>query len=133
MFQLDPHVARLLNEEELSKYIMRYANRVYAKNWTELNAEEHGNEDRLQKLIQRLREKIKLRAIPHEKKNMDMPIRMLKARQGKLNLAGRTTKIVATNKLEDPKEVEHEKLSLKKMTLYEIFWISWENFSPQGE
>lgn len=64
---------------------------------------------------------------------MDMPVRMLKARQGKLNLAGRTTKIVATNKLEDPKEVEHEKLSLKKMTLYEMFCISGENFSPQGE
>lgn len=58
MFQLDPHVARLLNEEELSKYIIRYADSVYAKNWTELNSEEHGNEDRLQKLIQRLREKI---------------------------------------------------------------------------
>ncbi len=88
VFQIDPAVARLLNEEELSKYIPRYGDRVFAKNWMPINAEEHGNEDRKQKLINRLREKMKLPAIQNQKKNMELAIRMLKARQGKLNLAG---------------------------------------------
>lgn len=57
-----------MNEEELSKYIPRYGDRVFAKNWMPINAEEHGNVDRKQKLINRLREKMKLPAIQNQKK-----------------------------------------------------------------
>ncbi|KAA0720554.1 hypothetical protein E1301_Tti019684 [Triplophysa tibetana] len=69
VFQIDCDVARLMDEKELSRYIPRYGDRVYAKNWMELNREEHNKEDRKQKLINRLREKMSLPAISNQKKN----------------------------------------------------------------
>ncbi|XP_073671781.1 uncharacterized protein [Paramisgurnus dabryanus] len=66
--KIDPNVAKLLNDKELSKYIPRYGDRVFAQNWLEFNREENGNEERKQKLINPLREKMNLPAISNQKK-----------------------------------------------------------------
>lgn len=114
VFQIDPAIAKLMNEEELSKYIPRYGDRVFAKNWMPINAEEHGNVDRKQKLINRLREKMKLPAIQNQKKtgvgNKNAESKTRKIELGWMNYQD------SSYKQEDPKEVEHEKLLLKKET-----------------
>ncbi|XP_030593917.1 uncharacterized protein LOC115786048 isoform X2 [Archocentrus centrarchus] len=59
--KVDQDVVRLLDEEELSVYIPQYGDRVFAKNWrNSSSAEAEDTEQRKRKLINRLREKMKL-------------------------------------------------------------------------
>ena len=61
MFQIDKDIVKFLGEEELSVYIPRYGDRVFAKNWKDLSSSEMGDrEERKKKLINNLREKMKL-------------------------------------------------------------------------
>ena len=61
MFQIDKDIVKFLGEEELSVYIPRYGDRVFAKYWKDLSSSEMGDrEERKKKLINNLREKMKL-------------------------------------------------------------------------
>lgn len=61
VFQVDQHIVKLLGEEELSVYIPRYGDRVFAQNWRNSSSNEaEDKEKRKKKLINCLREKMKL-------------------------------------------------------------------------
>ncbi|XP_056451680.1 uncharacterized protein LOC130386682 [Gadus chalcogrammus] len=59
--KVDQDVVSMMDEETLSKYIPHFGDRVFAKNWTgSASAEAGSNADKKNKLIERLRGKIKL-------------------------------------------------------------------------
>ncbi|KAJ8333768.1 hypothetical protein SKAU_G00410870 [Synaphobranchus kaupii] len=59
--KIDQDIVKFLGEEKLSIYIPRYGDRVFAKNWRELSSSEmEDTEQRKKKLINSLREKMKL-------------------------------------------------------------------------
>lgn len=133
LFQIDPAVAKLMNEEELSKYIPRYGDRVFAKNWMPINAEEHGNVDRKQKLINRLREKMKLPAIQNQKKkgvgNKNAESKTRKIELGWMNYQDSSYKQVRRPKGGGTREI----VVKKGDTVLNVLNIGKELFFPNGK
>ncbi len=134
VFQIDPAVARLLNEEELSKYIPRYGDRVFAKNWMPINAEEHGNKDRKQKLINRLREKMKLPAIQNQKKKHGVGNKNAESKTRKIELGWMNYQDSSYKQVRRPKGGGTREIVVKKEdTVSNVLNIGRKLFFPNGQ
>ena len=67
LFQIDPDVAKLMNEEKLSRYLPGYGDRLFANNWKGMVDIPENVEEWKEKLIDCLRQTMKLPAAIKER------------------------------------------------------------------